>query len=243
MVTQNVINIGSENCLVPLYLNQWWLTVSKVSWHSSESIIIRRSYDTNQYQYNKIDNYIFAISDDRVGIMTTFVFECGNNQWAKMQRTKICNHQSARTCYIRSTISPYNWWVLCQKQVSMAGTSNYAPQYLWDVITCPCPWYLLPASCTTHLNSYSIAVEKRTWCILWRWHWKANIQFICQYLSIMTIVYITIISVKSDRCFFKRRELNWIDSVSQCRFIVSWNRKTVPFGRLAIIFQLKTLYI
>ena len=35
------------------------------------------------------------------------------------------------------------WGVLYQKQVSRAGTSNYIPQYLWDVITCPCPWYLL----------------------------------------------------------------------------------------------------
>ena len=25
-----------------------------------------------------------------------------------------------------------------------AGTSNYIPQYLWGVITCLCPWYLLP---------------------------------------------------------------------------------------------------
>ena len=38
-----------------------------------------------------------------------------------------------------------NWGVLCQKQVSRAGTSNYIPQILWDVITCPCPWYLLLA--------------------------------------------------------------------------------------------------
>ena len=34
---------------------------------------------------------------------------------------------------------------LCQKQVSKAGRSNYIPQYLWDVITFPCPWYLLLA--------------------------------------------------------------------------------------------------
>ena len=33
----------------------------------------------------------------------------------------------------------------CQKQVSRAGTSNYLPQYPWDVITCPCPWNLLLA--------------------------------------------------------------------------------------------------
>ena len=36
-----------------------------------------------------------------------------------------------------------NRGVLCQKQVSRAGTSNYIPQNLWDVITCRCPWYLV----------------------------------------------------------------------------------------------------
>ena len=36
-----------------------------------------------------------------------------------------------------------NWEVLCQKQVSRPGTSNYIPQYLWDVIACSCPWYPL----------------------------------------------------------------------------------------------------
>ena len=35
--------------------------------------------------------------------------------------------------------------VLCQKQVSRAGSSNYIPQHLWDVITCCCPWYILPS--------------------------------------------------------------------------------------------------
>ena len=33
--------------------------------------------------------------------------------------------------------------VLCQKQVSREGTSNHIPLILWDVITCPCPWYWL----------------------------------------------------------------------------------------------------
>ena len=37
------------------------------------------------------------------------------------------------------------WGVLCQKQVSRAWISNYIPQNLWDVITFPCPWYLLLA--------------------------------------------------------------------------------------------------
>ena len=41
------------------------------------------------------------------------------------------------------------WGLMWQKQVSRAGTSNYIPK--WDVITCPCPWYLfLP-----HKSSYN----------------------------------------------------------------------------------------
>ena len=32
---------------------------------------------------------------------------------------------------------------VCKKQVSKAETNNYIPQIVWDVITCPCPWYLL----------------------------------------------------------------------------------------------------
>ena len=42
------------------YLNQCWLIISKVLWHSSEGIIMRRSEDTNQL--NKIENYIFRIT-------------------------------------------------------------------------------------------------------------------------------------------------------------------------------------
>ena len=38
-----------------------------------------------------------------------------------------------------------NWVVLCQKQISRSGTSNYIPQILWDVITFPYTWYLLLA--------------------------------------------------------------------------------------------------
>ena len=42
-------------------------------------------------------------------------------------------------------------WPYCNNlQVSRAGTSNYIPQYLWGVITCPCPWYLLPAHKSTY---------------------------------------------------------------------------------------------
>ena len=45
----------------------------------------------------------------------------------------------------RSSVTNCSVNVRRQKQVSSAGTSNYIPQILWDVITCSCPWYLLLA--------------------------------------------------------------------------------------------------
>ena len=41
------------------------------------------------------------------------------------------------------------WGVLYRNQVSRAGTSNYTPLLMWDVITCPCLWYLLLAQQST----------------------------------------------------------------------------------------------
>ena len=38
---------------------------------------------------------------------------------------------------------------VCHEQVSRAGTNNYTPQYVWGVITCPCPWYLLLANASS----------------------------------------------------------------------------------------------
>ena len=35
--------------------------------------------------------------------------------------------------------------------MSRVGTSNYTLQYMWDVITCPCPWYM----CLVQRSSYA----------------------------------------------------------------------------------------
>ena len=54
--------------------------------------------------------------------------------------------QARRICLNKShgsTKNNWHWGLGCQKHESRTGTSNYIPQYLWDVITCPCPWYLL----------------------------------------------------------------------------------------------------
>ena len=44
----------------------------------------------------------------------------------------------------------YIWGILYQKQT---GTGNYISWYLWDVITCPCTWYMLLSQLLWH-NSY-----------------------------------------------------------------------------------------
>ena len=55
--------------------------------------------------------------------------------------------------------------MLCQKQLSRAGISNYIPQYQWDVITYPCPWYLLLAQHSSYHVQY-ILRNMNTICAL-----------------------------------------------------------------------------
>ena len=60
-----------------------------------------------------------------------------------------------------------------------AGTSNYIPQTLWAVITCPCPWYLILAHKSSYIYSpcsvciirllraiYKLPTKCRNWCFV-----------------------------------------------------------------------------
>ena len=66
--------------------------------------------------------------------------------WYRRRNRAISNHHDDTTA-TKMLFEEYHYihvtGVLYQKQVSMAGTSNYIPQILWDVITRPCHWYLL----------------------------------------------------------------------------------------------------
>ena len=61
-----------------------------------------------------------------------------------------------------------------QKQVLGAETSNYVPQYQWDVIICPCAWYPLLAnksSCNIHgtwptCSTYYVVVGSIQKCLI-----------------------------------------------------------------------------
>ena len=43
------------------------------------------------------------------------------------------------------TMEYMGWGVVCHRHVSGLGTINYNSQYPWNVINCPCPWYLFLA--------------------------------------------------------------------------------------------------
>ena len=62
--------------------------------------------------------------------------------------------------------------LLCRKQVSGSGIRNYNPQYRWDVISCPCTWYLLLA----HKSSYEHMPLFPKWIGLigYSLHWRHN---------------------------------------------------------------------
>ena len=67
--------------------------------------------------------------------------------------------------YFKYQIRLGDYRVVRQKQVSRAATSNYIPQCLWDVITCPCPWYLLLAPKSSCIYIFQIREEavRQTW--------------------------------------------------------------------------------
>ena len=91
------------------------------------------------------------------------------------------------TCHCCSLTN--NCLPVYQTQVSRAGTSNYTPQMLWDVITCPCPWYLrlAPSPQLHHLH-----LTKTTFAI------KASTVYLT--LTILLITDLLLPNPNHDRC-------------------------------------------
>ena len=56
-------------------------------------------------------------------------------------------------------------------QVSRTGTSNYIPQYMWDVSTCPCLWFLFLAQHSSHMVT-SVPTSSDP-CILTWLQWRS----------------------------------------------------------------------
>ena len=116
------------------YLNQCWLIIIKVLWHSSEGIIMRRSKDTNQQ--NKIENYIFRIT-----------FRSPRGQWVKKKTQHVSSwvvHYILIVMYAwvitshRKTMDVItypcpnlNWYLLLKEAPGIVSTDNAE---LWSMI-------------------------------------------------------------------------------------------------------------
>ena len=68
----------------------------------------------------------------------------------EQRKTHIKIEKGNNMCYLNLCMVVNIWRIMCRKQVQRVATSNYISQILWDVITCPCPWYLL----LTNTSSY-----------------------------------------------------------------------------------------
>ena len=67
------------------------------------------------------------------------------------------------------------WRVLCQKHASRAGTSNYIPQYLWDVITCPCPLCSLMSHTFSIVSTRIHSVWRTDVRLAASWIWRQDV--------------------------------------------------------------------
>ena len=84
-----------------------------------------------------------------------FFFKKMNLEMSSAKRWSFYLGPKVLTAMSTYTSTNIIWGVLCQKQISRARTSNYIPQKLWDVITCPCPWYLLLAQHSCNPNGWN----------------------------------------------------------------------------------------
>ena len=123
------------------------------------------------------------------------LFRPGSNKTSKLRVTGLCAGNSSGTGEFPAQMASNAknvsiWWrhhggLVCQKQASRAGISDNIPHivwdviYVWDVITCPCPRYLLlvhkatieePFSLSTfplagwqRLNQLRRSVDNRAW--------------------------------------------------------------------------------
>ena len=102
-----------------------------------------------------------------------------------------------------------------QKQVSRGGTSNYIPQILLDVITCPCHWYLFPA----HMASYGsghrgAAVFLPGFAISWLQNQVARQSHIpdLTHIKYATAVWSLYSSHHQASTPFPQRTVSWLDA-------------------------------
>ena len=98
----------------------------------------------------------------------------GISRWLKALREPIStlwHHggvlllDACKVIYVEKYCQPpvnKRWGNVCQKQTSRAITRDYIPQIQWDVVTCPCHWYLLLAHKSSHVK-YDLTRMWKVW--------------------------------------------------------------------------------
>ena len=78
----------------------------------------------------------------RGALMFTLIY-ARINGWVNNREAGDLRPHSAHYDVIVVISHGVKWGLVYQVQVWRSGASNYIPQYLWDVVTCPRPSYLL----------------------------------------------------------------------------------------------------
>ena len=131
---------STNSCRNPGLAMQWFTTITKFT-YSNETTKPPSTAVRNCLQFHRIYKHLSALQN--INVFFIRGQQCSRLMWSADQR-----------CLWRSRWSDH---ICASKQVyvSRAGTSNYIPQYLWDVITCPYTWYLLLAHMACYVPFYS----------------------------------------------------------------------------------------
>ena len=130
---------------IPNHLNNNKVASLTVTYKHSRILL------TSWWIYNEEVMTVKMLSTDPLGLPTsrhTCTFLKSFNQVIRKGSAKIIQTDClipSRWLGITRDLQLLNGRLGCQKQVSRAETNNNIPQTLWDVITCPYPWYLLLA--------------------------------------------------------------------------------------------------
>ena len=98
------------------YLNQWWLIISKVQWHSSESNLMR-------YRKPSVTGISLKIT------YLNFLFKCPSGQWV---RDRIRNWLFFCAAH-RHSAKYTNWWELPSKYDLISVISNWVISLYSDI--------------------------------------------------------------------------------------------------------------
>ena len=102
------------------YLNQCWLIIGKVQWHSSADYFTRYTSPINHH--HQLENCLYQFS-----------FKSPRDQWVNSQRLRdVCVCILGHNCFIKPLTEPmtYHWWI-SMALFHIQFTCCYSEQWVW----------------------------------------------------------------------------------------------------------------